>query len=105
MPKVHDLKLNPPTKKTELNKKSMLNYIKAHGTDEDKKWFINLLETNIEKKTNNLTKEVINGYDIPAIRNEFAKRFFPDLLNKKKPNKNKKSTFEEELKELKASIS
>ena len=100
MPKIHDLNLNKPTKKTELNKQSMLKYIRDNGSDEDKKWFVELMEANKENKKNNLTHEVITGYNIPKVRNEFAKRFFPNLLEKKKSVKSKKPTFEEELKAL-----
>lgn len=109
MPKIYDLYLNKPTKKTELNKDSMMKYINEHATVEETEWFIELCANNRENKVNNLSGETINGYNIKAIREEFAKKFFPDIsekgkLAKKKANKSKKPTFEDNLEALKAKI-
>lgn len=100
MAKVKDLKLNPPTKKSDLNKDSMLKFIKENGTGEDKEWFVTLMNNNKIKKKNNFTGEVGDGYDLPKVREEFAKRFFPEISSKaKNANKRKKenTSFEDQL--------
>ena len=57
-------KLNPITDKPEtardLTKDFMIGYIKAHGTAEDKAWYLALVQNTpkIEKK-NNLTKRTV----------------------------------------------
>lgn len=98
MATIKDLKLNPPETKTELTKANMLKYIKTHGSDEDKKWFVELMEDNRLQKTSNINGSVVNGYDLPKVREAFAKRFFPELSKKK--SKAKRPTFEDELKDL-----
>jgi translation initiation factor 1 (eIF-1/SUI1) len=98
MATVKDLKLNPPKSKAELTKVNMLKYVKAYGTDEEKKWFVDLMEENRRKKISNIDGSEVNGYDLPKVREEFAKKFFPDLSKKKA--KPKKPTFEEELEAL-----
>ena len=100
---IKDLKLNPPTKKTELTKDNMLKFIKEYGSTEDKKWFVDLMTTSKVKKTNNLTGEVVDGYDLPKIREAFAQKFFPTISSKaKKASKkvSKKPSFETELMNL-----
>lgn len=103
MSSIKDLKLNPPKKKSELTKHSMLKFIKENGTAEDKVWFFDLMNANVIKKKSNLTGDVIEGYDIPKVREEFAKKFFPEISNQAK-NKKKTSTktmsFKDELKAL-----
>ena len=97
---IKDLKLNPPTKKTELTKDNMLKFIKEYASEEDKKWFVDLMKNNKQKKTNNLTGAVIDGYDLQTIRESFAQKFFPTISAKsKKESKktSKKISFEEEL--------
>ena len=108
MASVKDLKLNPPKKKTELTKTNMLKFIKEYGSVEEKKWFIELLEKNTLKKKNNLKGGAeIEGYDLPVIREEFAKAFFPDISsyekNKKKKNSHK-PTFADEIEQLKKEL-
>ncbi len=87
-------KLNPvnevPTTVNQLTKDYMLGYIKSHGNSDDKQWFKKLINENQKEKKNNLTKEIILGLDIINIRKEFAKRFFPNLVNN--TNKKKKSS-------------
>lgn len=100
---IKDLKLNPPTKKTELTKDNMLKFIKENGSPEDKKWFVDLMKSNVQKKKNNLTGEVVDGYDLPKIREAFAQKFFPTISAKAKSaskKSSKKKSFEEELAEL-----
>lgn len=104
MAKITDLHLNAPTNKTELTKNNMLKYVKEHGTVEDKTWFVELMKTNQEEKKNNLTGEVGKGYNLPVIREEFAKKFFPTISKEYKDNQKKESSkkrsFEEELEDL-----
>lgn len=107
MASIKDLKLNPPTKKTELTKDNMIKFIKDYGTIEDKKWFLELLDANTQNKINNLTKEVVVGYDLPKIREAFAIRFFENISSKAKKDKKtttKKATFKDELEELRKMI-
>ena len=80
--------LNPltdtPTSLTDLTKRFMLDYIKAQGTAEDRKWFKKIVAEQKEEKPNKVGKE--DGetcYGIKSIKelhNAFAKRFFPNLL-------------------------
>lgn len=79
--------LNPltenPTKKTQLTKDFMLAYIKAKGTEKDKHWFKELVkECTIEKENKLKGKNIVKGLDMKTMRNEFAERFFPNLLIK-----------------------
>ena len=96
-----DLRLNPPTKKSDLTKDNMLFFVKTYGTADEKKWFYELMKKNRLKKKNNLTGEIIEGYDIQAIRKEFIAKFneFSGLKDKKKETK-KKATYEDELESL-----
>ena len=103
MPTINDLKLNKPTKKTQLNKLSMLKFIKENGSAEDKKWFYDLMQKNKKKVKNNLTGEVVDGYDLPAIREAFAQKFFPEISSKAKREKKvvkKTLSFDDELEAL-----
>ena len=100
---IKDLKLNPPTKKTELTKDNMLKFIKLHGSEADKKWFVELMTSHKVKKTNNLTGNEVEGYDLPKIREAFARKFFPTISSKAKSESKKSSkklSFEDELKAL-----
>lgn len=93
-------KLNPITDKPEtardLTKDFMIGYIKAHGTAEDKAWYLALVQNTpkIEKK-NNLTKSTMMTDDIKKIREAFIDRFMPQL--KRKPKE--KKSYEEQIKE------
>ena len=66
----------------------------------DRDWYADLLENNIIKKKNNLNGEVIDGINWPVVREEVAKKHFPDISETKKKekkqdskgNKNKKPT-------------
>lgn len=87
--------LNPLTDKpqslSDLTLNYMLGYIKAKGTEKDKKWYAQVVKSYWGKKYNNLAKAEIEGVtDIPALRRDFADRFFPNLLSKKR-EKAKKS--------------
>ena len=90
MPKI-DLKLNPPKDKRALTLDNMLSFVEKYGTNEDCEWFADLLDANTVKKANNLKGgEPIDGYNYTPIREEFAKRFFPEIsAEAKKKNKTK----------------
>ena len=82
-----DLHLNPPTSKKDLTDANLYKFFIDNGTPEDCNWYADLLEKHTIKKTNNLTGKVIDGYDWPVIREEVAKKFFPDVSATKKKEK------------------
>lgn len=74
-----------PSSLSDLTLDYMYDYVKAKGTKADKVWFAKTVEGLWGKKYNNLAKAEIEGItDIPALRKEFADRFFPNLLDRKK---------------------
>ena len=74
-----------PENLTELTKDYMLAYIKANKTEENVKFFKELVEKYKGTKVNNLTKEESSCIsDIGAFRKEFAEKFFPELTTTKK---------------------
>ena len=78
-----DLKANPPKAIPNLTQDAMLYYIENYGTNEDIDWYVELcIESKTEKKNNK--GELVEGLDISKVRKEFAKRFFPSLLEEKK---------------------
>jgi hypothetical protein len=79
-----DLTTTEPKNLTSLTKDAMLDYIIAKGTKEDKKWYAELCNANLQWKTNNLTKEKYQTPNLTVVREQFAKRFFPNLTQKKK---------------------
>lgn len=103
-----DYKAKPPENLTELNKDSMLAYVKSLGNKEDIKFFVELLDANRTPKTlyletpNHSKGDEITGYNMTAIRKAFAKRYFPKLLEKKKYVK--KGSFEDELEKLRKEL-
>lgn len=76
-----------PTTLSKVTQEYMLQYIKSYGTDDDIKWFKDLCNNNIETKTNNLDGKEVKGINLKTVRKEFAKRFHPELLEKKKKTK------------------
>lgn len=85
------IELNPltdvPNSLTPITKKFMVGYIVGKGTEEDLKWFKRFCNSHVIKKKNNLTGKMIDAVDIKAVRHEFAKRYFPYLLNTQKVSK------------------
>lgn len=82
-------KLNPltdtPTSLADLTKDFMLNYVKTKGTEKDKEWFkktANKYKTEKENRVGNGGK-CFGISDIKALRQEYAERFFPQLLKSK----------------------
>lgn len=104
MAKKRNYALNAPQKLNELNKESMLAFMKDK-TDAEKEWFKKLFASNKETKTYNFdTKthkkgDAYTGYNMTVIRREFANKYFPKLTEKKKPT-SKQPSFEDALNEL-----
>ena len=88
-----DLRTSPKTL-PDLTKDYMLTYIEKKGKDEDKQFFIDLVNANVTK-----TEKGKDSFNWKVIRTEFAKRFFPSLVEEKK--KEKKLTFLEKVNALK----
>lgn len=87
--------LNPltetPKSKLDITKNFMFGYVKNKGA-EDMKWFKSIVEPNIiEKKAPN-SQKVIRTYDVKPVRDEFCKKYFPNLI--------KSSKAEEQLDEI-----
>ena len=100
MAKTKNLRENPPKKKADLTKESMLLYMQDNSiSNEEKKWFVELMTSNKKNKVNNITHKIVEGYDLVKIREEFARKYFPDLYTTQKKNY-KAKTFEDRLKEL-----
>lgn len=91
-----DLTKEKPTSKAQLSKENMLEFMRDKSKKE-REWFVKLMKTNTKKKKNNLSGKMIEGYDMPKIRTEFANKYFPEL-NEKKPSN--KKTFEDALNSL-----
>lgn len=94
-------KLNPltqqPQTRTDLTKDYIKGYIKAHGTEEEKQWYIALVrETPKVERTNQLTKKKYYTDDMKKIRVAVIDKFFPQLKPKPK-KKEEKLTYEQEL--------
>ena len=86
--------LNPltdtPKDKTDITKPFMLAYMKCgKATAEDVEWFKKLVSNpeNQKEYVNRLNGEAYTDIDIPKVRLEFCKRFYPQLAVKKKANK------------------
>ena len=83
--------LNPltdtPVNKTQITKPFMKAFIKSEkATDEDRAWFKKIvLDSAYQKEcVNQLTNEKYTDINIPMVRDEFVKKFFPQLNEKKK---------------------
>lgn len=83
--------LNPltdtPTNKTQITKPFMLAYMKSEkATAEDKAWFKSIVgdPAYVREYTNQLDGSTYEDIHIPKVREQFCKRFFPNLLEKKK---------------------
>ena len=93
MPKTKKEPLNPitdtPKSLADVTLKFMYDYISVNGAKKDKEWFCERVSSYWGKKYNNLAKREIEGVtNIPALRREFALRFFPQLVDRKQtPNK------------------
>jgi hypothetical protein len=89
-----------PTSARDLTKPFLAEWFKAHGTEEDKIWYVSLVaNTPKVKKTNNLTKEEYETDDMKTIRKAVIDKYFPHLKKEKKKANEPKKTYEEELRE------
>lgn len=83
------IKLNPatdaPTSRNDLSLDYMLGYVALNGSDEDKKWYIKLVEKNTEMKDCALPKaqgKKVSTTKQAVVREAFCERFFPQFCNK-----------------------
>lgn len=89
-----------PTSARDLTKPFLAEWFKAHGTEEDKIWYVSLVaNTPKVKKINNLTKEEYETDDMKTIRKAVIDKYFPHLKKEKKKANEPKKTYEEELRE------
>ena len=95
--KKYDLKKESPTSKSQLTKENMLDFMRDKSKEE-REWFVNLVKSHTKEKKNNLTGKMIEGYDLPKIRTQFAEKYFPELNQKKMVSSKKR--FEDELNSL-----
>ena len=85
--------LNPlpdkPENKVEVTKPFMLAYMREVATDDDKAWFKKIVSNEKYQKeyVNRLNGQPYIDIDIPEVRKEFIKRFFPQLNARKEKNK------------------
>lgn len=96
--KMLDPMTQTPESKTQITKAFMEAYIDKRGTYEDAVWFCELIEKNPATKTNYITKKEYEDIDIPVVRKEFCKRFFPDLEGGK--GKKKKLSYNDRVQAL-----
>lgn len=114
MATITDYKLNPPKKKSDLNELSMLAYVKANATPEQKKEFIEYRKSIMKTYKRNM--DAANGafkkgdlYQKPEIgklRKKFADMFFSDLdlYKKKETKKSTNPTVSDLVSELESEI-
>lgn len=83
--------LNPltdtPVNKTQITKPFMLAYIKSEkATAEDRAWFKSIVGNPEyhQEKINQLDGSPYTDINIPKVRELFCRRFYPNLLEKKK---------------------
>lgn len=86
-----DPKTQDPKFLYHLTQPYMMEYVKAKCNDADKEWFAKLILAN--KKTVKRGDSSFTALDQTKVRKEFAKKFFPELLNTKK--KARPSIFDE----------
>ncbi len=87
-----------PTSARDLTKPFLTEWFKAHGTEEDKIWYVSLVaNTPKVKKTNNLTKEEYETDDMKTIRKAVIDKYFPHLKKEKKKKDEPKLSYEEQL--------
>ncbi len=85
----------------DLTKNFMFKDIESK-TPADIDWFVETVETHSKKTINPQTQEKIDTPDWKVIRREYAKKFYPELLEKSSTTKAKKPlTTAERLAKLK----
>lgn len=92
------INMTTPETKKDLTQEFMMNYVIEKGIA-DLDWFIDLMQKNAIEKISNLTQEKIKGYNNKVVREEFCKRYFPELIKK-----TKKKTCMEQLLEKRAEL-
>ena len=98
MSKKEELAINEnPKFLYQLTQNYMLGYVKERGTKEDRIWYAKLGLANQKEVTR--AGKTFTVLDIQKVREEFAGRFFSNLLERKK-NGTKKPTYMDELKAL-----
>lgn len=94
-----------PATKGEISRKFMVEYIKEHGSVEDKNWFVNTCRSNVVIRDNNVRKETqYTSINLKIVREDFCRRFaeFYTLSNAYKHEQIRAKTwnFERELLEM-----
>ena len=99
MAKKKDIRLNRPESKAELTKENMLAFVKGYATVEQTEKFIALVADCKVVRKNNLTGNTGEITDIQKLRAGFIKLFdeFAYLEKKKKTEKKKAPSFDDEL--------
>ena len=98
MPKKEEIDVNQnPKFLYHLTQKYMLDYVKTRGKKEDRIWYAKLGLSSQKKVTR--AGRTFDVLDVQKVREEFAKRFFPNLLDRKNSG-TKKATYVDELKKL-----
>lgn len=103
--KVIDLTKTNPTSKTQLTKENMYNFIKQRKNKEEIEWFVNLMRSNpseVQLNSGKAKSEKGKSYNFIVVREEFAKKFFPEISKEYK--KAVKKSFDDELEELLKSV-
>lgn len=95
MKEMKDLRKENPTNKNDLKQENMKDYAFSKGREEAL-WYMNLCEKNRMNKNSNITGKKCNGHNMSQIREEFCKRYFPELLERKKQEY---KTYEEKMQE------
>lgn len=73
------VKVNPgkaPANKGEISRKFMMDYVKEHGTTEDKTWFVKECRANVVIRDNNVRKDTkYKSINLKIVREAFCCRF------------------------------
>lgn len=111
MAKKRDYKLNPPKTLADLNTESMLDFVE-NNYPEDLAWIVEVFDSNKETKEYKFNSksgsfkkgDTFEGFDTPAIRKAFAKKYFPFLLEKKKATKKSAPTINDRLDKIRKGL-
>jgi hypothetical protein len=91
-----------PENKGEMNKESMMFYVRSYCDMADQKWFARLLRDNQKEKTNNIQGGTYQSFYMGKVREAFCQRFedFYHLSDKAKREARIDRYFETELDDL-----
>jgi len=100
--KVVDFSTAMPKNKGEMNKESMMFYVRTYGEQADQKWFARLLKDNQKEKKNNIQGGTYMSFDMGVVREQFCQHFedFYHLSDKAKREARIDTYFATELDEL-----